>query len=534
MSNKRTSPIPVPEGGLGVGTLTTAYGVLCAGTAATGPVQTLNSLGTTGQVLVSQGASSLPHFATISGVVVTLDGDSGSATGSTISLTGQPNQIVTTATASNVHFTLPDAVIIGTTTGVAGSIEASSSSTGGGNGPAALILGRSRSGAAVQSGDHLGVIFIDGFDGTSQTSGATITSDCTGTVSVGIVPANLMLNTTGVGGLGTRITIGQEGNVTVAAPTSGIGLSVASGITASSGSVAVTSGNVNIPTTSSSVGQYQINSVPVLQTSGTQNTFVGANAGSFTAGTSNVCVGYQAGNALTSGSTGNTYVGASAGLVDTGTTDGSTGVGQGSLLAFTGANNAFNTACGARTLGQLLTGLRNTVLGNNAGHNYSSTESDNILIGQGVQGTVSESNTIRIGNGTGSSATQINQTFISGIQGITVTGTAVLVSASDQLGIAVSSRRFKENIDDMGDYSSPLLQLRPVTFNYNVGNDHTLQSGLIAEEVATVMPQLVVMGKDGLPQTVKYHELPVLLLNELAKAVTLINELEERIAALEE
>jgi hypothetical protein len=40
---------------------------------------------------------------------------------------------------------------------------------------------------------------------------------------------------------------------------------------------------------------------------------------------------------------------------------------------------------------------------------------------------------------------------------------------------------------------------------------------LIAEEVAKVYPELVVNGADGKPQTVAYHLLPAMLLNELQK-----------------
>jgi hypothetical protein len=113
-----------------------------------------------------------------------------------------------------------------------------------------------------------------------------------------------------------------------------------------------------------------------------------------------------------------------------------------------------------------------------------------------------------------------------------VTGTAVLVSSTDQLGIAVSSARFKDNIEDMNDISSGLLKLRPVTFNYTVGDDKSVQTGLIAEEVAQVMPELVVLDKEGLPQTVKYHDLPALLLNELQKAVKRIEVLEAKLSLL--
>jgi uncharacterized protein YlxW (UPF0749 family) len=44
-----------------------------------------------------------------------------------------------------------------------------------------------------------------------------------------------------------------------------------------------------------------------------------------------------------------------------------------------------------------------------------------------------------------------------------------------------------------------------------------VQFGLVAEEVAEVFPELVVYGKDGEPETVSYHLLATLLLNELQK-----------------
>ena len=40
------------------------------------------------------------------------------------------------------------------------------------------------------------------------------------------------------------------------------------------------------------------------------------------------------------------------------------------------------------------------------------------------------------------------------------------------------------------------------------------------------MPSLVVYDKEGLPQTVKYHDLSALLLNELQKALKRIEVLE--------
>jgi len=57
-----TGPIvSVGDGGTGVNTLTTAFGVVCAGTTATAPVQNAGS-GLAGEVLTSNGAAALPTF----------------------------------------------------------------------------------------------------------------------------------------------------------------------------------------------------------------------------------------------------------------------------------------------------------------------------------------------------------------------------------------------------------------------------------------------------------------------------------------
>jgi hypothetical protein len=72
----------------------------------------------------------------------------------------------------------------------------------------------------------------------------------------------------------------------------------------------------------------------------------------------------------------------------------------------------------------------------------------------------------------------------------------------------------------MGDSSSKLLQLRPVTFFYKPQYDagsHALQYGLIAEEVAKLYPDMVGYDKDGQPSSVKYQSLAPMLLNEVQK-----------------
>jgi len=55
------NPAQVAMGGTGVAS-NTAYTVLCGGTTTTNPIQSIASVGTTGQVLTSNGAGALPTF----------------------------------------------------------------------------------------------------------------------------------------------------------------------------------------------------------------------------------------------------------------------------------------------------------------------------------------------------------------------------------------------------------------------------------------------------------------------------------------
>ena len=57
----------VAGGGTGVTTMTTAYAPMCAGTTATGALQVASTgLGTSGDVLTSNGSSALPSFQALS------------------------------------------------------------------------------------------------------------------------------------------------------------------------------------------------------------------------------------------------------------------------------------------------------------------------------------------------------------------------------------------------------------------------------------------------------------------------------------
>jgi hypothetical protein len=266
-----------------------------------------------------------------------------------------------------------------------------------------------------------------------------------------------------------------------------------------------------------------------LQTSstGNNNTATGANAlFANTIGIANTANGYSALSNNTTGNDnnasgvkalyGNTtgYRNAAVGnyaLVNNTSGFSNEAAGFGALWHNTTGSN--NTATGYAALYSNTTGSNNIAIGPYAAY-YPTTGSGNIHIGN--HGTAADNAAIRIGvQGTQKS------TSIAGISGVNVTGGAtVVVNTLGQLGVRSSSRRYKEDIRSMGDSSERLLKLRPVTFEYKQADEKgqkPKQYGLIAEEVAQVMPELVVYNQKGQPEAIAYEALAPLLLNELKR-----------------
>lgn len=280
-------------------------------------------------------------------------------------------------------------------------------------------------------------------------------------------------------------------------------------ITATAGDVVITAGNLTLPnTTNTPTGEITFGGNRFISNFGTGNTFIGQGSGNTTlSSTNNAGVGTTALAGLTSGA-GNTSLGNQAGqAINSGAT---------------------NVAIGDVALYQLTTGSNNVCVGYLSGANYTTSgESSNICIN--ATGTAAESNVLRIGNGTGTSAAQLNKSFINGIRGITTANAnaiAVLIDSAGQLGTVSSSIKFKDNVVDMADKSSFINKLRPVTFTFKDDKSNNIQWGLIAEEVNDIEPRLVATDQDGLPFSIKYHELPALLLNELQKLAKRISILE--------
>ena len=252
----------------------------------------------------------------------------------------------------------------------------------------------------------------------------------------------------------------------------------------------------------------------VSNTTGTSNTANGVNTlVRNTTGFQNVATGVQA---LFSNTTGfhNMAAGFQA-LFSNTTGNHNTADGDNALVHNT--TGILNTAIGGHALDQNVNGSSNVGLGFQAGLNI--TGSGNVCIGENILGLGGESNVTRIRN-IGSTA-QANGIFVT-------------VGAGGKLGFQVSSRRYKDDIKPMDKASEALFALKPVSFRYKKEIDpaRSPDFGLIAEDVATVNPDLVARDEEGKIVTVRYQAVNAMLLNEFLKEHRTVQELKQQIAAL--
>jgi hypothetical protein len=325
--------------------------------------------------------------------------------------------------------------------------------------------------------------------------------------------------------------------------TPAFGLDVAGNVTLSS--------NLALPVTAAggTAGVITLGGNRFAHAYGSSNTFIGQSAGNFTmTGYDNTATGY---GALLSNQIGYSNTGTGAGALQSNQTGyGNTATGDFALQGNnSGTNNTAigrvalysnqtgydNTAIGASALVSNQTGYGNTAVGANSLSN--TTGAGNVALGRDAglnlttgdnnidirnAGVAAESGTIRIGT-----SGLHTKAFLAGVFGVTTALAAVplLVDPNGQLGTASSSRRYKFDIDDMGDKTNDLMRLRPVTFRYLAHGDNApLQYGMTAEEVAEVYPELVVRNKDGEPESVMYQFLAPMLLNEVQKQHRQIEE----------
>ena len=269
-------------------------------------------------------------------------------------------------------------------------------------------------------------------------------------------------------------------------------------------------------------------------------TITAGNAGSSNGGAGGNLT-LTAGGAMAYGGTGY-YNQGSGGSVNILAGGGFNGFG-GSVLIESGGNSNWSLTSNGFTkvslIGQNLLTSDGAEIDVEGAHNGSSSNAPlsyggnvKITAGNGNGGLSGGNITLTPGTGTPNGAV-----YMGGVSGVNIgSGSSVLINASGQLGTVSSSRRYKEDIHDMGAASDGLLRLRPVTFRYKKAYDDgskPVQYGLIAEEVNEVYPDLVVRNKDGQVETVQYYKLDAMLLNEVQKLAKAHAADQSRIAELQ-
>src|SRR5579859_667515 len=330
--------------------------------------------------------------------------------------------------------------------------------------------------------------------------------------------------------------------------------------TISTGDLAVSNGNVDLPlTTGSTVGGITLGGSSFIHgcCSGgsTQNTFIGYQSGNFTmSGAGNLGMGGQTLNHNTSGGF-NTAIGLAALLNNTlgnfnvgggddalqanNTGNNNVAVGTNAMQSNTSGSN--NTALGfqagstANTANANVTGNLNTFIGYNAGPGTATQLTNATAVG--ANSVVSANNALVLG-GTGTNAVNVGIGTATPGKALDVTGDirasgCFLAGATVVAGTCSSDARLKTNIKPFSPVLSRLVQLQPVHFYWRVAEYPEFHfgsgrsSGVIAQEVEKVFPDLVTVDRRGFKQ-VNYSEFPYLMLEAIRELKFENDSLRER------
>ena len=240
----------------------------------------------------------------------------------------------------------------------------------------------------------------------------------------------------------------------------------------------------------------------------------------------------------------NSAVGAYAMDVCTSGNDNSA-IGVGALGALTGGSE--NAACGRSALGAVTTGSYNVALGYNAGGDIT-TGDDNVCIGDDA--------------GVGQVTTTDGDLYIA--RSNTAAGNSATWIAGNSSGTCyqgdntttwstVSDRRLKKNITDNNKGLDEINQLRVTNFEYRLqneidmsefpladgphqvvlggGKEGQVQTGVIAQEIESVLPECIVTSARG-AKTVNTDPITWAMVNAIKELSTKNDELAAEIASL--
>jgi hypothetical protein len=305
-----------------------------------------------------------------------------------------------------------------------------------------------------------------------------------------------------------------------------------------------TTGNYN-----TAIGVYALET----DTTGSDNTASGYQAlVSNTTGSDNTASGYQslAANTTASGNT------ASGSLTLAANTTGpfNTASGYQALAANTTASG--NTASGYRALAANTTGQDNTAIGASA-LAFNTTGNENIAVGYyALLDNTTGSNNIGIGYAAGPDSGNLSNTTAIGANAVVSQGDSVVLGGTGLHAVYVgidtptpsnvftvgqsyghaiadgwdtySSRRWKTNIHTLHGALAKVEQLRGVSYDLKETGKHEV--GVIAEEVGTVVPEIVSWEKNGKDaQGVDYSRLTALLIEATKEQQLLIRKQQRQI-----
>ncbi|MEO7983075.1 MAG: tail fiber domain-containing protein, partial [Bacteroidota bacterium] len=191
---------------------------------------------------------------------------------------------------------------------------------------------------------------------------------------------------------------------------------------------------------------------------------------------------------------------------------------------------AENTASGTSALSKNVNGNSNSAFGSQSGPNSPDFSNTTCI---GFFATATASNQIVLGN------KDVTQVYCYGaFAGTTAAAANLVVLNNGQIARSTSSRRYKKDIAPMEINTTNIYKLRPVS--YDVYTDDSRHFGLLAEDVAEVIPELAMFSKEKdvvngstsekmIPDAVQYPLLSVLILKEVQKHEQTINEQQKQI-----
>lgn len=292
----------VAGGGTGVATMTTAYAPVCAGTTATGALQVASTgLSTSGFILTSTGASSLPTFQAPAASSISITGNTGGAlTGSSFTFSGGSTGLSFGGSGTTETLTFAGITANGGTVSLATDATTSTINIGTGAGVKTSTFGSTNttSGTSINAGS--GNITLTA-PVTNISSVINIPTSSSSSVGVLRQNSSSLLQSYGTnnlflgGGAGNfSLTTGSAQNNV------GLGPNCLASLTTSANNTALGSGALSLVSSSAGNTAVGLDALSSLATGSGSNTAVGVFAGQqLLTGTNNTLIGYFPGYSYT-------------------------------------------------------------------------------------------------------------------------------------------------------------------------------------------------------------------------------------------